>query len=79
VTPDQEVVDEEKLKKHFQKPVKHSQSVRDEIYEQIKANLYNSKKLQEIQQRYTMLGVKIDFSTLLHQAKVQAKKESQKQ
>ena len=58
-----------------QKRVKTSMSVRDQLYELVKENINNPKKLQEICQITT--HVKIDFKQLIHQAKIQVMKERQ--
>ncbi len=58
-----------------QKRQKTAMSVRDQLYELVKDNINNPKKLQEICQMTT--HVKIDFKQLIHQAKIQVMKERQ--
>ncbi|CDW79967.1 ankyrin repeat [Stylonychia lemnae] len=53
---------------------KKSTGFREQLIEQIKENIGNPKKLQELQQRNTHL--KVDFQQLIHQAKVQILKDN---
>ena len=50
-------------------------ALRDQLFELVKENLHNPKKLQEICRLNT--HVKIDFQQLIHQAKIQVMKERQ--
>lgn len=55
-------------------PSKKTLSVRDQLFEQVKENLHNPKKLNEIKQQN--MHVRVDFNQLIHQAKVHKMKNN---